>query len=58
MSALEEDIKEEEVEYVLSHLTIDKGLGWDGITNEFFLALVQELKAPLTMIYPRSVEFW
>ena len=33
MIALEEDIKEEEVECVLSHLSIDKSQGWDGITK-------------------------
>ena len=34
--SIEEDIREEEVEYVLSHLANDKSPGWDGITNEFF----------------------
>ena len=40
MFALEEDIKEEEVECVLSHLSVDKSPGWDDITNEFFKAFV------------------
>ena len=55
MIALEEDIKEEEVEYVLSHLASDKSPGWDGITNEFFKSFLHELKAPLTMIFQ---EIW
>ena len=59
MIALEEDIKEEVVEYVLSHLVVDKSPGWDGIMNEFFnlKAFVPQLKAPLTMT-PRTMEFW
>ena len=44
MIELEEDIKEEEVEYVLSHLTVDKSLGWDDITNEFLKPLYQNSK--------------
>ena len=51
MISLEEDIKEEEVECVLSHLADDKSPGWDGITNEFFKSFIQELKRPLTMIF-------
>ena len=51
MRTMEEDIQEEEVEYVLSHLSVDKSPGWDGITNEFFKAFVQELKGPLTMLF-------
>ena len=55
MLALEEDIEEEEVECVLSHLSVDKSSGWDDITNEFFKVFVPELKAPLTMIFQ---EMW
>ena len=55
MIALEEDIKEEEVEYILSHLPSDKSPGWDGITNEFFKSFLHELKAPLTKIFQ---EIW
>ena len=29
----------------------ESGMGWDGITNEFFKVFVPELKAPLTMIF-------
>ena len=49
--SIEEDIREEEVEYVLSHLANDKSPGWDGITNEFFKSFVQDLKGPLTTIF-------
>jgi hypothetical protein len=51
MTSLEEDIREEEVEFVLSHLANDKSPGWDGITNEFFKSFVQELKGPLTILF-------
>ena len=51
MIALEEDIKEEKVECVLSHLLDDKSSGWDGITSEFFEAFVQQLKGLLTMLF-------
>ena len=44
-------VLEEEVEYVLSHITIDKGSGWDDIMNEFFKSSVPELKGPLAMIF-------
>ena len=43
MFALEEDIKEE-VECVLSHLSVDKSLGWNGITNEFLKHLYNNSK--------------
>ena len=49
--SIEEDIREEEVESVLSHLANDKSPGWDGITNEFFKSFVQDLKGPLTTIF-------
>ena len=43
MIALEEDIKEEDVECVLSRLLADKCPAWDGIMNEFFKAFVQQV---------------
>ena len=43
MFALEEDINEV-VECVLSHLSVDKSLGWNGITNEFLKHLYNNSK--------------
>ena len=48
MITLDEDIKEED-ECALSHLSNDKSLGWDRISNEFVKASVQQLKGPLTI---------
>ena len=45
MVALEEDIKDEEVECVLSHLLVGKSQGWDGIKMHFLNYLYNNSKA-------------
>ena len=54
---LEEGIREEEVEIVLSHIANDKSPGWDEITNEFFKSFVQELKGPIMIIFQQVWSF-
>ena len=47
MIAVEEEIKEEEMECVLWCFSDAKTLDRDGITNDYFDPFVQQLKCPL-----------
>ena len=54
MIELDEDIKEEEVECALSHLS---DVGWDGTTNDIFKVFCETTQMPSHNVVPLSVEF-